>query len=336
MARGRARSPRLETLRAPDPAVRGARRTRPGRGRPPRGPHEGAGHPGVPRGRSTPPGRPGALPCGHQRLLRRLRDQRSVGVGHFLHAILAHVEPGGLFATAALHRSRGYLVGGRFFPSADLREADLRRVIDGAWGEGSAAWRCADSPTSPITGTPASSSPRPSGPSRHERSSATSGGVNGSDHGLVWRGARVPGLEARAADRRRALGSARARRARGGLSAPGEQAVPDTGHEPRSAPPEAPPSLGEPRDGGGRRGTAACRPTTGETTRWPRTAQATAPAPAVGRRPRPDPRRGGPREQPEGRQRRAAQAPADRVHRGVRARARARWSSPRSPRSRSG
>lgn len=57
----------------------------------------------------------------------------------FMQAILAHVEPGGLFATAALHRSRGYLVGGRFFPSADLRDADLRRVIDEAWGEGSAA-----------------------------------------------------------------------------------------------------------------------------------------------------------------------------------------------------
>ena len=56
----------------------------------------------------------------------------------FMHAILAHVEPGGLFATAALHRSRGYLVGGRFFPSADLRRADVRRVIDEAWGEGSA------------------------------------------------------------------------------------------------------------------------------------------------------------------------------------------------------
>jgi hypothetical protein len=56
----------------------------------------------------------------------------------FLRAIMAHVEPGGLFVTAALHRSHGYEVGGRSFPSADVGEADLRRVLDGAWGAGNA------------------------------------------------------------------------------------------------------------------------------------------------------------------------------------------------------
>ena len=82
----------------------------------------------------------------------------------FMHAILAHVEPGGLFATAALHRSHGYLVGGRLFPSADLREDDLRRVIDGAWGEGSAAvevHRLADQPEHGYSGILLATAVRP-------------------------------------------------------------------------------------------------------------------------------------------------------------------------------
>lgn len=83
-----------------------------------------------------------------------------------MHAILAHVEPGGLFATAALHRSRGYLVGGRFFPSADLRASDLRDVIDEAWGEGSAAVevrRLTDQPEHGYSGILLATAIRPAG-----------------------------------------------------------------------------------------------------------------------------------------------------------------------------
>lgn len=70
----------------------------------------------------------------------------------FMHAIMAHVEPGGLFATAALHRSRGYVVGGRFFPSADIGEDDLRRVLDDAWGDGSSDVRLQLLPDQPDHG----------------------------------------------------------------------------------------------------------------------------------------------------------------------------------------
>jgi TPR repeat protein len=57
---------------------------------------------------------------------------------------------------------------------------------------------------------------------------------------------------------------------------------------------------------------------------------------AAPRHPRPHPRPGRPREQPEGRQRRDPQAPAHGVHRRVRARASRRWCSARSRPSRSG
>jgi hypothetical protein len=40
------------------------------------------------------------------------------------------VEPGGVFITAALRRSRSYLVGGKRFPSADVDEHDLRAVLE--------------------------------------------------------------------------------------------------------------------------------------------------------------------------------------------------------------
>ena len=40
------------------------------------------------------------------------------------------VRPGGLFVTAALRHSTGYVVGGKTFPSASVDEADLRRVLE--------------------------------------------------------------------------------------------------------------------------------------------------------------------------------------------------------------
>jgi NNMT/PNMT/TEMT family len=40
------------------------------------------------------------------------------------------VEPGGVFITAALRRSRSYLVGGKPFPSANVDEHDLRAVLE--------------------------------------------------------------------------------------------------------------------------------------------------------------------------------------------------------------
>jgi NNMT/PNMT/TEMT family len=43
--------------------------------------------------------------------------------------IASLVRPGGLFLTAALRRSRGYKVGPRFFPSANIDEVDLRAVL---------------------------------------------------------------------------------------------------------------------------------------------------------------------------------------------------------------
>ena len=39
------------------------------------------------------------------------------------------VEPGGLFITAALRRCRSYLVGDKRFPSANVDEHDLQRVL---------------------------------------------------------------------------------------------------------------------------------------------------------------------------------------------------------------
>lgn len=53
----------------------------------------------------------------------------------FMANIIDRVQPDGLFLTAALRRCRGYAVGDRTFPSADVDERDLRRVLEGAaWG----------------------------------------------------------------------------------------------------------------------------------------------------------------------------------------------------------
>jgi NNMT/PNMT/TEMT family len=48
----------------------------------------------------------------------------------YMHHIAGLVEPGGVFITAALRRSRSYLVGGKRFPSADVDEDDLRAVLE--------------------------------------------------------------------------------------------------------------------------------------------------------------------------------------------------------------
>lgn len=48
----------------------------------------------------------------------------------FMQRILALVGPGGLFITAALRRSNGYLVGGKRFPSPGIDETDLRAVLE--------------------------------------------------------------------------------------------------------------------------------------------------------------------------------------------------------------
>ena len=45
------------------------------------------------------------------------------------------VRPGGLFVTAALRRSRGYVVGGRTFPSANVDEHDLDAVLADEFAE---------------------------------------------------------------------------------------------------------------------------------------------------------------------------------------------------------
>ncbi|MGF9755764.1 guanitoxin biosynthesis pre-guanitoxin forming N-methyltransferase GntF [Microvirga sp. 0TCS3.31] len=52
----------------------------------------------------------------------------------FMRNIMGRVRPGGLFVTAALRHSRGYVVGGHTFPSADVDETDVLAVLEGAWG----------------------------------------------------------------------------------------------------------------------------------------------------------------------------------------------------------
>ncbi|MBB4763992.1 guanitoxin biosynthesis pre-guanitoxin forming N-methyltransferase GntF [Amorphoplanes digitatis] len=47
----------------------------------------------------------------------------------FMRHITGLVRPGGLFVTAALRRCRGYTVGGKVFPGADVDEHDLRAVL---------------------------------------------------------------------------------------------------------------------------------------------------------------------------------------------------------------
>ena len=48
------------------------------------------------------------------------------------------VRPGGLFITAALRHSAGYVVGSKLFPSASVDEADIRRVLESGfdWDDG--------------------------------------------------------------------------------------------------------------------------------------------------------------------------------------------------------
>jgi hypothetical protein len=48
----------------------------------------------------------------------------------YMRHIAGLVEPGGVFLTAALRRSRSYLVGGKRFPSANVDEHDLRAVLE--------------------------------------------------------------------------------------------------------------------------------------------------------------------------------------------------------------
>lgn len=52
----------------------------------------------------------------------------------YMRHITGLVLPGGIFITAALRRSSGYLVGGKAFPSARVDEDDLRAVLPGAPG----------------------------------------------------------------------------------------------------------------------------------------------------------------------------------------------------------
>ncbi|GAA4601206.1 hypothetical protein BJY16_003804 [Actinoplanes octamycinicus] len=47
----------------------------------------------------------------------------------FMRHITGLVQPGGLFLTAALRRCRGYTVGGKTFPGADIDEGDLRAAL---------------------------------------------------------------------------------------------------------------------------------------------------------------------------------------------------------------
>ncbi|GAA0522026.1 hypothetical protein Ade02nite_63590 [Paractinoplanes deccanensis] len=47
----------------------------------------------------------------------------------FMRHITGLVQPGGLFLTAALRRCRGYTVGGKTFPGADIDERDLRAAL---------------------------------------------------------------------------------------------------------------------------------------------------------------------------------------------------------------
>ena len=48
----------------------------------------------------------------------------------YMERIAGLVRPGGTLLTAALRRSRGYLVGGKMFPSANVDEHDIRAVLE--------------------------------------------------------------------------------------------------------------------------------------------------------------------------------------------------------------
>jgi hypothetical protein len=54
----------------------------------------------------------------------------------YMQRIAGLVRPGGLLLVAALRRSRGYVVGGKTFPSADVDEADLQAVLEPRFGRG--------------------------------------------------------------------------------------------------------------------------------------------------------------------------------------------------------
>lgn len=54
----------------------------------------------------------------------------------YMHRIAGLVKPGGMLLVAALRRSRGYIVGGKTFPSADIEEADLQAVLEPRFGRG--------------------------------------------------------------------------------------------------------------------------------------------------------------------------------------------------------
>jgi NNMT/PNMT/TEMT family len=52
----------------------------------------------------------------------------------FMRNISGLVRPGGTFVTAALRRCRGYVVGDKRFPGADVDEADIRGVLECGFG----------------------------------------------------------------------------------------------------------------------------------------------------------------------------------------------------------
>jgi hypothetical protein len=60
--------------------------------------------------------------------------------------IIGLVRPGGTFITAALRRSRGYVVGGKTFPSADVDENDMRAVLEPCFEPGGLAIEVCDLP----------------------------------------------------------------------------------------------------------------------------------------------------------------------------------------------
>ena len=54
----------------------------------------------------------------------------------YMQRIVGLVRPGGALLTAALRRSRGYRVGGKTFPSANVDESDLRSVLEPCFAPG--------------------------------------------------------------------------------------------------------------------------------------------------------------------------------------------------------
>jgi hypothetical protein len=54
----------------------------------------------------------------------------------YMQRIAGLVRPGGMLLVAALRRSRGYVVAGKTFPSANIDEADLQAVLEPKFGRG--------------------------------------------------------------------------------------------------------------------------------------------------------------------------------------------------------